>query len=479
MTTLVDAAKDITKVLLSQEGVSEYDIMEYLLLGLIRFDFIPTENRTKQYKHKKAKRTSPQQQSTTTNVNSIKTIHGAVSEQQTSQTIDQSYNLNMLKSRSNIESNLNRGKRLIINLERIATTKLKKEDLTDEHLNALQASSKSNNDELVEDVNKIIDPVTSELTKEDLTDEHLNTLQASSKSNNDELVEDVDKIIDPVTSEITKEDLTDEHLNTLQASSKSNNDELVEDVDKIIDPVTSEITKEDLTDEHLNALQASSKSNNDESHEKKKKIDPDKYNSQNSSSEPSTDDKIKWLTQECQVARESFLKAAEGFRNTSATMTCFPEFQILCCCHPSLFLDMCSNFMDELDDQLDKCFKAYQQVNEKSDELLYLETSKTKITLETSIAWKNRKLKEQQQKAVKDEEKKRSNYKAGRQVGISERAMFFDNTELAAGDVADDGNEAIANYDFEREEESVEYRKLDLNHLVLEASQVDNTAMND
>uniref|UniRef100_A0ABD2X5N5 ZC3H15/TMA46 family C-terminal domain-containing protein n=1 Tax=Trichogramma kaykai TaxID=54128 RepID=A0ABD2X5N5_9HYME len=103
----------------------------------------------------------------------------------------------------------------------------------------------------------------------------------------------------------------------------------------------------------------------------------------------------------------------------------------------------------------------------------------TKITLETSIAWKNRKLKEQQQKAVKDEEKKRSNYKAGRQVGISERAMFFDNTELAAGDVADDGNEAIANYDFEREEESVEYRKLDLNHLVLEASQVDNTAMND
>ncbi|KAL7298889.1 hypothetical protein TKK_0007997 [Trichogramma kaykai] len=376
MTTLVDAAKDITKVLLSQEGVSEYDIMEYLLLGLIRFDFIPTENRTKQYKHKKAKRTSPQQQSTTTNVNSIKTIHGAVSEQQTSQTIDQSYNLNMLKSRSNIESNLNRGKRLIINLERIATTKLKKEDLTDEHLNALQASSKSNNDELVEDVNKIIDPVTSELTKEDLTDEHLNTLQASSKSNNDELVEDVDKIIDPVTSEITKEDLTDEHLNTLQASSKSNNDELVEDVDKIIDPVTSEITKEDLTDEHLNALQASSKSNNDESHEKKKKIDPDKYNSQNSSSEPSTDDKIKWLTQECQVARESFLKAAEGFRNTSATMTCFPEFQILCCCHPSLFLDMCSNFMDELDDQLDKCFKAYQQVNEKSDELLYLETSK-------------------------------------------------------------------------------------------------------
>ncbi|XP_014231950.1 zinc finger CCCH domain-containing protein 15 homolog [Trichogramma pretiosum] len=102
--------------------------------------------------------------------------------------------------------------------------------------------------------------------------------------------------------------------------------------------------------------------------------------------------------------------------------------------------------------------------------------NQTKITLETFIAWKKRKLQEKQQKAVKDEEKKRSDYKAGRQVGISGREMFFFNPELAAGDVADDGDEAIANYDFEEEEEeSVEYRELDLDNLVLEASQVDTT----
>lgn len=58
----------------------------------------------------------------------------------------------------------------------------------------------------------------------------------------------------------------------------------------------------------------------------------------------------------------------------------------------------------------------------------------TKITLETFLAWKKRKLKEKQQKAIKDEEKKRNDLKAGRQVGISGREMFYFNPDLAAGD---------------------------------------------
>jgi len=58
----------------------------------------------------------------------------------------------------------------------------------------------------------------------------------------------------------------------------------------------------------------------------------------------------------------------------------------------------------------------------------------TKITLETFLAWKKRKLKEKQEQAIKDEEKKRSDYKAGRQVGISGREMFYFNPDLAAGD---------------------------------------------
>lgn len=50
------------------------------------------------------------------------------------------------------------------------------------------------------------------------------------------------------------------------------------------------------------------------------------------------------------------------------------------------------------------------------------------------MAWKKRKLHERKEKAEKDEEKKRSDFKAGRQVGISGREMFSFNPELAAGD---------------------------------------------
>lgn len=43
-------------------------------------------------------------------------------------------------------------------------------------------------------------------------------------------------------------------------------------------------------------------------------------------------------------------------------------------------------------------------------------------------------MKEKQEQAIKDEEKKRNDYKAGRQVGISGREMFYFNPDLAAGD---------------------------------------------
>lgn len=43
----------------------------------------------------------------------------------------------------------------------------------------------------------------------------------------------------------------------------------------------------------------------------------------------------------------------------------------------------------------------------------------TKVTLETMTAWKKRKLKEKRDQLLKDEEKKRNDFKAGRQVGVS------------------------------------------------------------
>ncbi|XP_078048760.1 zinc finger CCCH domain-containing protein 15 homolog [Augochlora pura] len=102
----------------------------------------------------------------------------------------------------------------------------------------------------------------------------------------------------------------------------------------------------------------------------------------------------------------------------------------------------------------------------------------TKITLETFLAWKKRKLKEKKEQAIKDEEKRRNDYKAGRQVGISGREMFYFNPDLAVGDGIDDGDEAISSYVREEEdEERIEYRELDMDRLGFEASEIDSTGI--
>jgi len=42
----------------------------------------------------------------------------------------------------------------------------------------------------------------------------------------------------------------------------------------------------------------------------------------------------------------------------------------------------------------------------------------TRVTLESFLAWKKRKVKEKKEAIIKDEEKKRTDYKAGRQIGV-------------------------------------------------------------
>lgn len=48
---------------------------------------------------------------------------------------------------------------------------------------------------------------------------------------------------------------------------------------------------------------------------------------------------------------------------------------------------------------------------------------------------------------------------------------------LFSGSMDDDGDEAIAYYDRDEDEENIEYRELDLGQLVLEASQIDTTGI--
>ncbi|XP_060842486.1 LOW QUALITY PROTEIN: zinc finger CCCH domain-containing protein 15 homolog [Rhopalosiphum padi] len=102
----------------------------------------------------------------------------------------------------------------------------------------------------------------------------------------------------------------------------------------------------------------------------------------------------------------------------------------------------------------------------------------TRVTLESFLAWKKRKVREKKDAIIKDEEKKRTDYKAGRQIGLSGREMFSFNPEMAIGDSMDDGEEAFDAYIRDEDEEldgNVKVREIQLETLELEASEVDDT----
>ena len=66
----------------------------------------------------------------------------------------------------------------------------------------------------------------------------------------------------------------------------------------------------------------------------------------------------------------------------------------------------------------------------------------TKVTLESFIAWKKRKVEEKKQQLVKDEEKKRNDFvKHGRLMGLSGREMFTFNPDMIANDDEDADND--------------------------------------
>lgn len=101
-----------------------------------------------------------------------------------------------------------------------------------------------------------------------------------------------------------------------------------------------------------------------------------------------------------------------------------------------------------------------------------IDANQPKITLESFIAWKKRKLQEKKDAAAKEEEKKRNDYKAGRQIGLSGREMFSFNPELAADYDMEEGDEAFDSYSREEGEEEIEYRELQLDLIELEAQEV-------
>ncbi|KAK9502815.1 hypothetical protein O3M35_011517 [Rhynocoris fuscipes] len=133
--------------------------------------------------------------------------------------------------------------------------------------------------------------------------------------------------------------------------------------------------------------------------------------------------------------------------------------------------------------------KKDKKKNEKKEDLISLEdliekeraalaSSKfTKITLETFLAWKKRKLKEKKEAAQKEEDKKKQDYKAGKASGLSGREMFSFNPELAIGDQMDEGDEAFNSYQRDEEEEAsnLQYREIELEKLGIETTDIDGS----
>lgn len=108
-----------------------------------------------------------------------------------------------------------------------------------------------------------------------------------------------------------------------------------------------------------------------------------------------------------------------------------------------------------------------------------LGASTTKVTLQTFLAWKKKKIKEKEAADKKKNEKKKNDYKSGKEGGISGREMFLFDPSLVDWSVDGDDDGEAGEFDFsklgrdhedgeEEEEEQVQYREINFDELMSE-----------
>ncbi|KAL3855344.1 hypothetical protein ACJMK2_014560 [Sinanodonta woodiana] len=126
--------------------------------------------------------------------------------------------------------------------------------------------------------------------------------------------------------------------------------------------------------------------------------------------------------------------------------------------------------------------KKDQKKEDKGDELSLEEliekeraalgANTTRVTLETFLTWKDKKRKEKEEKMRAEQDKKKSDFKSGRMLGISGRELFEFNPDFVADDDEEATDETI-----EREEEEDEGNivELDFNKLANLARESDGT----
>lgn len=109
--------------------------------------------------------------------------------------------------------------------------------------------------------------------------------------------------------------------------------------------------------------------------------------------------------------------------------------------------------------------------------LLFRPHLQTKVTLESFLAWKKRKIQEKKDRLLKEEDQKKKDYKSGKQFGISGREMFSFNPELADDGPVEDGDAVFDSYtrDEDEDESAFEYKEIDWEELSRGAQEVDGT----
>lgn len=100
----------------------------------------------------------------------------------------------------------------------------------------------------------------------------------------------------------------------------------------------------------------------------------------------------------------------------------------------------------------------------------------TKVTLESFLLWKKRKIQEKKDKLAKEEDQKKKDYKSGKQFGLSGKEMFSFNPDLADDGPVEEGDAVFDSYDREEDDDDAfEYKELDLADIALAAQEVDGT----
>jgi hypothetical protein len=100
-----------------------------------------------------------------------------------------------------------------------------------------------------------------------------------------------------------------------------------------------------------------------------------------------------------------------------------------------------------------------------------------RITLESFLAWKKKKIGEKRENAIKEQERKRAEFKAGKNLGLSGRDMFTFNPDLVLDDQFDEDEAAfddIREYSDE-DEEGVTVKEISLEALAQQAREADGS----